>query len=188
MDIEIQPVGKLDATVRAPSSKGFTLRALYISALAEGQSLIKNALIAEDQLLSIKALESMGVKINRKGNDILVEGSGGELNAPKKELFLGNSGVGIRFMASLAALAKGETLLTGSERMMERPIRDLSETLGALGAELEILGENGCPPLRAKGPSLAGGKAIIDCSKSSQFLSSVLVAAPYAKEDVELEI
>ncbi|MFH1586480.1 MAG: 3-phosphoshikimate 1-carboxyvinyltransferase, partial [Candidatus Diapherotrites archaeon] len=47
---------------------------------------------------------------------------------------------------------------------------------------------NGCPPLRAKGPSLAGGKAIIDCSKSSQFLSSVLVAAPYAKEDVELEI
>ncbi len=188
MDIEIQPVVKLDASVKAPSSKGFTLRALYIAALAEGQSLIKDALIAEDQLLSIKALESMGVKINRKGNDILVEGGGGELNAPKKELFLGNSGVGIRFMASLAALAKGETLLTGNERMMERPIKDLTETLGSLGANLEILGENGCPPLRVKGPSLAGGKGLIDCSKSSQFLSSILVAAPYAKEDVELEI
>jgi 3-phosphoshikimate 1-carboxyvinyltransferase len=71
--------------------------------------------------------------------------------------------------------------------MRERPIADLASALGQLGAEVEILGENGCPPLRVGGGGLPGGDAEIDASRSSQYVSAVLLAAPLAERDVNLE-
>jgi 3-phosphoshikimate 1-carboxyvinyltransferase len=182
---EIKPLEKIDAVVEAPPAKGVTLRALFISALASGESSLENALLAEDQVLAVKALEEMGIKIERAGNALFVSGGRERLKAPEKEIFLGNSGVSMRFLTSVATLAQGQTILTGTERMQERPIKDLVDALQNLGVKAEC--KNDCPPVKITG-GLEGGMTTVDTAKSSQFLSSLLIAAPYAKEEVTIKV
>jgi 3-phosphoshikimate 1-carboxyvinyltransferase len=94
------------------------------------------------------------------------------------------SGTTARFLTAAAQLAPGAITIDGSARMRERPIEELVGCLRALGASLEILGVRGCPPVRVAGGGLRGGRAAIDARRSSQFVSAVLLVAPYAREDV----
>jgi len=185
--LEIKPVSGLNAVVEAPPSKAYTLRALFISALADGKTIIEKPLLGKDQLHAISALQKFGVKIESSEGSVEVEGSSCSLSAPEKEIFVGNSGVTARFLAGFAALAEGRTVVNGDERMQSRPIQELLDALRQLGVKCGSVNGNGCPPFQVEGHSLKGGRASLDGGTSSQFFSSILVSAPCAESDVSIE-
>lgn len=174
-----------NAFVQAPPSKAFTLRALFISSLAQGRSVLRNALHADDQKHAANALSSLGAGIAFDGKDFTVMGNGGNPAAPKEKIFVGNSGVAARFLASYCALAKGKSVVDGDERMRQRPIEPLLQALRNLGATAKSLNK-GCPPFEVFGKRLVGGKVRVNAEESSQYISSILVSAPYAENDVEI--
>ncbi|MBW3625453.1 MAG: 3-phosphoshikimate 1-carboxyvinyltransferase [Armatimonadetes bacterium] len=185
--LEIVPSGPLDATFVVPSSKSYTNRALLLAALAEGESRIRRPLHSDDTARMKEALAGFGVEVKEESGDFLVRGSGGKLNDASEPLHCGLSGTTIRFLTAFAALAEGETVLTGHPPLLRRPIAPLADVLEQLGAEIRYLGEPGYPPLAVTGP-LRGGSATMDASKSSQFLTALLLVAPYARTPVSLEV
>lgn len=183
---QIKPVEELDAAFTAPPSKAHTLRALFIASLAEGKSVLKNALNAEDQKIAAEALSLFGAKINFNGKDFIIEGTGGNLNAPNETIFVGNSGVTSRFLVPIAALASGNSVIDGDERMRERPIHDLVNSLSKAGVKAEAV--NDCPPVKVEGKTFLGGMTTIPGNKSSQYLSAMLIAAPYTEKGLLVDI
>jgi 3-phosphoshikimate 1-carboxyvinyltransferase len=186
--IEIRPRGPLDATVRVPGSKSITNRALLAAGLARGESRLEGALASDDTEAMREALRQLGVPVEERGGHWWVAGQAGRLRAPVQALDARASGTTARFLTAAATLADGPVVIDGTPRMRERPIDDLVDALRALGAEVEILGRGGCPPVRAAGGGLPGGRAEIEAGRSSQFVSAVLLAAPYARRDVELAL
>jgi 3-phosphoshikimate 1-carboxyvinyltransferase len=189
--LEIERLPTLDATVRLPGSKSYTNRALAIAALAEGPTTLHNALLAEDTVLLLEALQALGrVRIvpDSTRGAVLIEPTGQPMTAPTNELYMGNAGTGLRFLTTLVSLAEGRTRITGNARMQERPIGDLIDALRQLGVEAESVRGNGSPPVEVRGPTLRGGSATIRGSISSQFTSSLLISAPRAASDVEILI
>ncbi|MFH1391583.1 MAG: 3-phosphoshikimate 1-carboxyvinyltransferase [Candidatus Diapherotrites archaeon] len=183
---EIKPVRKLDAVFQAPPSKAYTLRALFIASLAKGKSVLKNALNAEDQQYAAKALNAFGAKIEFDGKDFLVEGTGGNLKAPSETVFVENSGVTARFLIPLAALAEGDSVIDGNERMRQRPLQDLIDSLELVGVEAKAT--NDCPPVNVKGKSFHGGITNILGDKSSQYLSAMLISGAYTKKGLLVQV
>jgi 3-phosphoshikimate 1-carboxyvinyltransferase len=186
--LPIAPRGPLDARVRVPGSKSLTNRALLVAALAEGPSRLRGPLVSEDTDAMLRALRQLGIAIDDAGPDWRIEGSDARLRGPDAPLHVGNSGTTARFLTAAACLADGPVVIDGDPRMRERPIADLVDTLVALGADCRIEGRDGCPPVRVAGGRLAGGRASIDASRSSQYVSALLMVAPYAGRDVELEL
>ncbi len=184
----IRTLKKLDATVRVPGSKSYTQRALLIASLAEGESLLRNALISDDTKHLMEALRSLGAGILAAGTDIAVTGTGGNIQNPGEKLFLGNNGTALRFLTSLASLGTGEVILDGSDRLRERPLQPLLDALQGLGANCRSIGNTGCPPVAIQGGGLRGGRAIFTDARSSQYISSLLISAPYAREDMVVEL
>src|SRR5207302_533349 len=117
-----------------------------------------------------------------------VHGRGGDIHATSAELFCGNSGTTIRFLSALCSLGKGTYTLDGVPRMRQRPIRDLVDLLRNLGTRVEYLGTDGFPPLRILSDGLPGGILTYGESMSSQFLSAVLMASPYARHEVSVDL
>jgi 3-phosphoshikimate 1-carboxyvinyltransferase len=184
---EVHPAGPLDAVVRIPGSKSLTQRALVIAALAEGPSILHNVLCSEDTACLIRALRDLGVEIQADGEALVVQGTGGRILNPGREIFLGNNGTATRFLASLVCLGQGTYTLTGEARLCERPVGPLLENLTRLGAGCRFLGRPGCAPLEIRASSLSGGHAVFREVESSQFISSLLLAAPYAREEITIE-
>lgn len=178
----------LSATVRVPGSKSLTNRALLISALAEGTTRLTNALFSDDSCYFAKALQALGfdVQLDEANHEMTVSGLGGNIPARKAQLFVGNAGTAARFLTAFLTLGRGEYLLDGDTRMRERPIQDLIDALNQLGVELEA--RNNCPPVQIFAKGLIGGKTKIAGNISSQFLSALLMVAPYAKSPVEIEV
>ncbi|OGP47537.1 MAG: 3-phosphoshikimate 1-carboxyvinyltransferase [Deltaproteobacteria bacterium RBG_13_51_10] len=186
--IEIKPLNHFDAVVAIPGSKSYTHRALIASALAEGESVLFNALRSEDTEYTAQGLEKLGIKIAWEGDSILVQGKGGVLKAGGEKIYVGDSGTSMRFLTALAALKNGRTLLDGSERMRKRPMAELLGGLVSLGVKAYSLERNGYPPVVVDSQGLEGGNARIKGSESSQFLSALLMVAPLARADVRLEV
>ncbi|MEE2678713.1 MAG: 3-phosphoshikimate 1-carboxyvinyltransferase [Myxococcota bacterium] len=180
--------GALDAAVRPPGSKSLTNRALAIAALARGESTLVGALASEDTEAMCGCLEALGCPVVGDGDTWHVPGRDGRFSAPTGPLFAKNSGTTIRFLAAAATLADGPVTLDGDARMRERPIGDLVDALTALGAPAEVRGAAGCPPVHVAGKGLPGGATEIDGTRSSQVVSAVLMAAPYAQRDVTLSL
>ncbi len=179
------------ASVRLPGSKSITNRALLLAALADGESRLIAPLHSEDTFYMASALREMGVTIEETpGGDFVVAGRRGRLDAPGKPLFIGNSGTTVRFLTAAACFAPAGTdvVLDGVARMRERPIRDLIGALLTLGVDAECLNGHGCPPVRVRGGGMTGGRCRLRGDVSSQFLTALLQAAPYAAHDVEIEI
>jgi 3-phosphoshikimate 1-carboxyvinyltransferase len=183
----IAPRGAFDASLRVPGSKSITNRALVIAALAEGESQLVGPLSSDDTHVMLEALGSLGCEISPAGEEWTVRGLRGRLKRSPAAIRVGNSGTSARFLTAAAALADGPVVIDGSPRMRERPIDDLVRAMNRLGAKAEILGENGCPPVRVHGGGFQGGRAPIDARRSSQYVSAVLLAAPYARKDVHLD-
>ncbi|WP_373499683.1 3-phosphoshikimate 1-carboxyvinyltransferase [Desulfococcus sp.] len=185
--IEIQPVSTVLAEVNVPGSKSYTHRLLIAAALADGRSTIENMLESEDTLLTLKALEQMGVPAEAEGKRRVVHGTGGRL-AAAGELYLGNSGTSMRLLTAVSALAGGATVLTGTPRMRERPVADLIDGLRQLNIDAVSLSENGCPPIRVIGGPVAGGRVRLRCGVSSQYLSGILLISPLSMNGVEIAV
>jgi 3-phosphoshikimate 1-carboxyvinyltransferase len=176
------------ATVRVPGSKSLTNRALLIASLAQGTTRLTNALFSDDSMYFAKALQILGfdILLEEAKHEMVIRGLAGGIPASKAELFIGNAGTAARFLSAFLTLGHGEYILDGDVRMHERPIGDLVDALSQLGAVLET--RDNCPPLKIKAAGLCGGKTKIKGDISSQFLSALLMVAPYAKSPVEIEV
>jgi 3-phosphoshikimate 1-carboxyvinyltransferase len=186
--IEVKPLSHCDGVVTIPGSKSYTHRAVIISSLAEGESVLINALQCEDTERTVEAIVRLGVPVSWEGDHIRVLGRGGKFKASDDRIDVGNSGASMRFLTALAALKKGMTLLDGSERMRKRPIGELLNGLGELGVKAYSQKGNGFPPVIVESQGLKGGTARIKGEESSQFLSGLLMVAPYAWRDVNIEV
>jgi len=188
-NIEVRPSGALEATVRVPGSKSITNRALLIAALAAGESTLYFPLDSDDTRFMRAALRELGVDIDdSQPNRYVVYGTGGKFKAASGELFLGNAGTATRFLTALVTLVPGTTVLTGGERMQQRPIAPLLDALGQLGVDAVSMAHTGCPPVAVRSTGLSGGTCRLPGHISSQYLSALLMVAPYADSDATIEI
>ena len=187
--MQIIPINhSLHATVRVPGSKSLTNRALLIASLADGTTRLTNALFSDDSCYFARALQTLGfdVQLDETNHEMTVTGLGGTIPAKQAELFIGNAGTAARFLSAFLSLGQGRYVLDGDSRMRERPIRDLVEALHRLGVEVEAQGNY--PPVEIFAKGLWGGKTEIAGNISSQFLSALLMVAPYAKSPLEIEV
>ena len=188
-ELEVTPLAKPpDATVRVPGSKSVTTRALIIAALAEGHTRITNSLFSDDSFWLMDALVRLGIELNADGErgEVHVSGQSGAIEASDVDLFVGNAGTVARFLPPVLALGRGPYTVDGVPRMRERPVADLVDAMRQLGAAVGYAGEAAKFPLRISGGGIPGGKARVSASKSSQFISGLLLAAPYAAAPVTL--
>ena len=190
--IEIVPVTQpFQATVRVPGSKSITNRALPLAALSRGDIVLTGVLFADDTWQMMNALQTLGynLRMDQKRRQVYIVGRGGDVPPGEgKTLLCGNSGTTIRFLAALLTLGQGDYVLDGVARMRQRPIDQLVDQLRALGAEIAYEAKSGFPPIRIRARGLAGGGCQFSDAKSSQYISAVLLAAPYAAEDVVVNL
>src|SRR3954465_15130095 len=147
------------ATITPPGSKSLTNRALVMAAMADGRCTLRNALFADDTEVMIDCLTRLGFspEVDRATHTITVNGRGGQIPVPSAELFCGNSGTTIRFVAALCSLGQGTFGLDGIPRMRQRPIGGLVEILKNLGVRINYRGEVGFPPIEVLADELPGG-------------------------------
>ena len=186
--LTLTPKAHIDAELAVPGSKSLTNRALVVAALAEGRSTLRGALIAEDSEVMLRALNQLGIPVRAEGTTFTVEGQGGRIPAPEAELDLRLSGTSIRFLSALVALGQGRYVLDGNARMRERPIQDLLTALGRLGVTAGTRLETGCPPVIVEAAGLPGGETAVAGERSSQYLSALLMVAPYAERPVTIRV
>ncbi len=186
--MEIKPIKHLNAMVEIPGSKSYTQRALIIGALADGKSFLENALLAEDTEYLIEALRSLGSEISIEGENTVIAGTGGNIMNPRREIYLGNNGTAMRFLTGLVSLGKGTFTLTGNRRLRKRPIKPLLDALRILGVDARSKNERGYPPVVVHAKGLRGGRVTMTDIDSSQYVSSLLICAPFAEEDTVIEL
>jgi 3-phosphoshikimate 1-carboxyvinyltransferase len=177
---------RTDVSVTAPPSKAHTLRALFISALADGRSLIRGPLLGDDQRRAIDCLRGLGVTIEEMEEGLAVTGSGGRFEPACDLLYVGESGVSANFLIAMACLADRPVIVTGAPRVKERPIGEVVSGLRQLGCRLDYVAREGFPPVRAHGGGMPGGEAAIRGDITSQYHSAMLTVAPYAQSPVTL--
>ncbi|MBR9698903.1 3-phosphoshikimate 1-carboxyvinyltransferase [Candidatus Woesearchaeota archaeon] len=174
---------RLKGEIVIPPSKSHTIRAIVIALLAKGQSIIRNPLQSEDCLAALTAAEALGAKVERK-RSWTIKGRNGKIKAKRDEINVCNSGTTLRLMASIAALQDKEITFDGDESIKSRPMQPLLQALQNLGAEVKS--EEGCAPLSIKGPISAG--SIMLSGKSSQYVTSMLLAAPLLESKTTLQV
>ncbi|HUV50191.1 MAG TPA: 3-phosphoshikimate 1-carboxyvinyltransferase [Anaerolineae bacterium] len=187
IEIKSQNIKK-SVEVAVPGSKSYTHRILIAAALSDGICTLRNCLKSDDTLLTLNALRQLGVMIEECENRIEVHGTSGVLKPCGDPVYLGNSGTSMRLLTGVAALGDGIYTLTGTERMFERPIRDLLDGLSQIGVFARSVNKNGCPPVEIRGGKLKGGALSLKCKISSQYLSSLLLIAPYTEDGLEITV
>ena len=190
-DVTLEPVrAPFSASITPPGSKSLTNRALVLAALADGASTLSNVLFADDTLVMIDCLIRLGFKleVDRSATTVQVQGRGGRVPRGHADLFCGNSGTSIRFLTALCSLGSGTYNLDGIPRMRQRPIRELADLLKNLGVRTEYAMQQGFPPVVVHADGFPGGLARFGGSQSSQYLSAVLQVAPYARNEVHIDL
>lgn len=175
-------------TVRVPGSKSITARALLLSALAEGQSILYGAQISDDCVTFIEALKSLGIGVTVDGTTVKVNGCGGVLPVKKAEVYVGSAGTAARFITAMLAFCDGEFYISSSEQMQKRPLKPLIESLCAIGASFDFGGEEYCFPFTMRGTSTPADCVEVDVTKSSQFLSALLMAGVLANKPFTVKV
>ena len=179
----------LNGIVAIPGSKSHTIRAVAIAALADGKSTIRNPLVSDDTISAVNCYKAFGAKIDTSNPKAwTVTGTAGRIIAPPEAIDVGNSGTTIRLAISTAALTDSNNgiQLTGDSQICSRPVGPLLKSLNDLGAKAVSKNNNGTPPVIVSG-RLAGGSTTIECL-TSQYLSSLLLAAPLADADSEINV
>jgi len=188
---EINPLNfKLDVKLKAPPSKSYTHRALFVAALSEGKSKIIDPLISDDTNYTINCLKQLGVKItedsNKDGIIFNIDGSGGNLKEPTAPLYIGNSGTTLRFLMATASLVNGVVTIDGDGEVRKRPVKGLEDSLKKLGIAIDS--NKGCPPVRISSNGSIGGETVLESRESSQYLSALLMASPYARPYMKINV
>ena len=190
--IEIQPLQRpLDVVVKVPGSKSYTNRALLVAALAEGESQLTGALFSDDTDYMVRALRQLGTVVHADAESCNFEvvGNAGKIPVEGAELYIGNSGTTSRSLISYVALGRGTFIVDGDEPMRRtRPIADLLDALARLGVHARSQFDNDCLPVIVEAQGFAGGRTQLDASKSSQFLTSLLLTAPYADNGLDIDM
>jgi pentafunctional AROM polypeptide len=186
----------LNVVCTPPGSKSISNRALVLAALGKGTCRVKNLLTSADTEVMLEALTRLGAATfswEEDGEVLVVNGNGGVLEATQHALYLGNAGTAARFLTSVATLTRqshvASTVLTGNARMKQRPIGDLVDALRENGAGIEYMESAGCLPLNVTASGgFNGGEIKLAAKVSSQYVSSLLMCAPYAKNPVTLKL
>jgi len=178
--------GPPSAVVTVPGSKSLTNRGLICAALANGESRLTQASDSDDTGLMINGLNQLGILVRRSGRDLVIEGKGGRVYAPRFPVPVGNAGTTFRFLLALAALADGVVTFDADGRMSERPVQPLLDVLGRLGVRSDAAPFAG--RYAVEGGALRGGSARVPAGETSQFLSALMMVAPYAEGGMALQI
>ena len=190
--IEVQPIRKpVNATIEVPGSKSYTNRALLVAAMARGASTVTGALFSDDTHYMSSSLRKLGVEVDadEKRATFDVRGNGGNIPVSSAQLYIGNSGTTSRSLVAYVSLGHGKFVIDGDEPMRHgRPISDLLDALTQIGVSARTQFDNGHLPVIVEADGLKGGKTRLDVSKSSQFLTALLLVAPYAKNEMEIEV
>ncbi len=203
VEIAVVPtVGQVQGCIRPPGSKSISNRALVCAALASGKTELTGLLVSEDTEVMVDCWHRLGVHVEPaklsggEGRDevdwthVSVAGCAGKLPEKKADLFVANSGTTIRFLTAALSACEGDFILDGVARMRQRPIGDLLQALQSAGVQATSVNEShpDCPPVRLVATGLPGGRIEVDGDVSSQFLSGLLLAAPYARSELELVV
>lgn len=183
--------GKLALTLNLPGSKSITNRAFLCAALAKGKSRIFGVLKSDDAEVMLQALRQFGVSVRETKEYTEIGGVGGFFRGGKISLDLHNAGTATRFLTAVSVFRMGETVITGNKRMQERPIADLVDGLRQLGAKIEYLGKEGCPPLKVGGVERRVGDGFtirMKGDKSSQYFSALLMLGPTLDKPLKIEV
>ena len=167
MTYKITAPQTLRATIKLPASKSISNRALIISALAGGSILPDNLSDCDDTEVMVKALKCL---------------------SPSTTIDIGAAGTAMRFLTAYFATTPCDVILTGTDRMKQRPIGILVNALRYLGADIEYLEKEGFPPLHIRGRALDGGHIDVDAGISSQYISALLMIGPVLKHGLELHM
>lgn len=186
----IPVIAPVVGSIRPPGSKSLTNRALAIAALADGVTTLTGVLDSQDTQVMLESLRRLGfeVQTHLSSSKVTIEGLGGKIPAAEANLWLENSGTSIRFLTALCTLGHGTYRLDGNARMQQRPIKDLLDSLNEVGVKIRSELGTGCPPVVMETQGLPGGPATIAANTSSQFLSALLIAAPYAAQPMTLRL
>lgn len=178
------------AVVRVPGSKSLTNRALIVAAMADGPSILTGVLDCDDTRVMIDSLRRLGLAVEHDADAaiIRVPGCGGLIPAREAALEVANSGTSLRFLAAMLAAGQGVYHLDGTARMRQRPVADLLTALNGLGADARSDLGTGCPPVTVRASGLDGGFAFVKGDVSSQYLSGLLMALPYARDVTTVEV
>ncbi len=183
----IPPNHPLRGRVTPPGSKSITNRALLLAALASGTSRLTGALKSRDTSLMATALRQMGVTVDEPDATSFVVTATGRLAAPAAALMLGNAGTATRFLTAAVALVDGSVIVDGDEAMRKRPIAPLVTALRSLG--IDASAPTGCPPVTIRGHGSFGkGRVEIDGGLSSQYVSALLMAAPFGDGPIDVAL
>ena len=177
--------------IGVPGSKSLTNRALVLAALADGTSRVSGILQSDDSFWCLRVLEALGVTLARDGATVTLEGAGAAWPRAQADLYVGGAGTLARFLPpALCVGGPGEARwsVDAGHRMRERPMRPLLDALQRQGARIEFLGQEGHYPFAIAGGGLAGGDVELSGSVSSQFISGLLIAAPYARKPLTLHV
>jgi len=186
---KIAPKKIKDQAIAIPGSKSISHRMMICTSLSNGTSNIKNLLQSDDIKLTINGLKNMGADIDLvKGNHYRISGFGGNPKPCSKAIYLGNSGTSMRLLTGIAALGNTCYTLTGDLRMCERPMKELLDALTLLKIQAKSENKKGSPPVYIQGGNRAGGLVKIDCSKSSQYLSSLLMMGALMKNGLDIRL
>ncbi|PYQ35873.1 MAG: 3-phosphoshikimate 1-carboxyvinyltransferase [Acidobacteria bacterium] len=185
----IPKVDRVNATVTAPPSKSYSVRALLLGAMAEGTTTITNCLDSDDTRYALEALRTIGFEIGGSFKEGIRIGPRKSMSANEVPIFVGNAGTAMRFLTGWLSFTPGRFLLHGEKRMHERPIGDLVDVLLSIGAEVEYVEREGYPPLRIRGKKMRGGFDVtISARTSSQFASSLMLAGGSLPDGITLHI
>jgi 3-phosphoshikimate 1-carboxyvinyltransferase len=196
--LEVKPLTKPPAaTVRVPGSKSITNRALVLAAMTP-YCIIEGALRSEDTELMVESLRRLGLDVvpNWDTHTITIDRHDSTdsiyhddlIPNGQAELFVGNSGTTMRFLTALVSLGEGSYRLDGVPRMRERPINDLIAALRSIDVDVRSENGDGCPPVIINTRGLYGGAVRIRGDVSSQFLSALLLAVPFARGDTVIDV
>ncbi len=177
----------VNADAVIPGSKSFTNRALIMAAMADGRSELRGILRSDDSYWCMESLKTLGVSCQVQDDTVYIDGCSGAWPVHEGELYIGAAGTSARFLpGALAAAHQGKWTVRGSARLSQRPLRPLLDALGQLGADIQFLEQPGQLPIQVHGKGLSRGRTQISGKVSSQFLSGLLLAAPYADGPVEI--
>ncbi|MGL5378075.1 MAG: 3-phosphoshikimate 1-carboxyvinyltransferase, partial [Cetobacterium sp.] len=185
---EPKPITNFDVSVDIPGSKSITNRALILSALSGKTVTLNNILLSDDTKYMIKALKSLNNEITLDIDKKTLKIKGNKNPTYENlEIYIGNAGTAMRFLSSYLATGIGTATLYGNKRMNERPIKDLVDSLTQLGIKVEYLGTEGFPPIKIISNGVSAEYVKIDGSRSSQYISSILMSAPNFKKPIHIE-
>jgi 3-phosphoshikimate 1-carboxyvinyltransferase len=184
----VRPLNQLDAQIRLPGSKSYTQRALIMAALAAGSSLLQGPLLSEDTACLTRALQALGADLTAQPEAVVVRGTGGRIQNPQQPLYLENNGTALRLLTTVVCLGEGPFVLTGAPRLLERPVQPLLVALTGLGVQARGGDREGFPPVFIEAHGLEGGRVRLGQIESSQYVSSLLISAPYGRNDLMLEL